>query len=277
MMDTSLPPLPEITDQDLVLSVFVYHEDMLGSSETEQFNEAGRLAQLGKRVIDQAITFHYFKKRNPVLSAEQIDSVRDVNTPDYPILLVQYGLKNKIRCPAQDAAYIDTQEGAFYFFCKYMGAAFLLHGMASIQEWVSQVIDPGSEAPLIPVGQPQNRPPARLHSVGQQPPPPPTAPPPQPPPPPSYFSSGQQPFPLPPTQTNHQVLAQFNMTAHQRGYSVTYPARSEGAHHNPTWHVKCCLNGEPRGEGTGKNQKQAKEAAARQAWSSMGWGQVEDS
>jgi len=37
-------------------------------------------------------------------------SLRDVNTPDYPILLVQYGLKNKIRCPAQDAAYIDTQE-----------------------------------------------------------------------------------------------------------------------------------------------------------------------
>jgi len=33
------------------------------------------------------------------------------------------------------------------------------------------------------------------------------------------------------------------------------------------------VNGEPRGEGTGKNQKQAKEAAARQAWSSMGWGQ----
>ena len=36
--------------------------------------------------------------------------MRDVNTPDYPILLVQYGLKNKIRCPAQDAAYIETQE-----------------------------------------------------------------------------------------------------------------------------------------------------------------------
>lgn len=72
-MDVPLPPLPEITDQDLVLSVFVYHEEMLGSSEDEQYNEAGRLAQLGRRVIDQAITFHYFKKRNPVLSAEQID------------------------------------------------------------------------------------------------------------------------------------------------------------------------------------------------------------
>ena len=32
------------------------------------------------------------------------------------------------------------------------------------------------------------------------------------------------------------------------------------------------MNGELRGEGTGKNQKQAKEAAARQAWSAMGWG-----
>lgn len=140
---------------------------------------------------------------------------------------------------------LTSPQGAFYFFCKYMGAAFLLHGMASIQEWVSQVIEPGSEAPRVPVGQPQNRPQARLHSVGQQPPPPPTAPPPQPPPPPSYYSSGQQPLSLPSTQTTHQVLAQFNMTAHQRGYSVTYPARSEGAHHNPIWHVKCCCKLQP--------------------------------
>lgn len=98
------------------------------------------------------------------------------------------------------------------------------------------------------------------------------------------------PPPPVPSSNNFQILAQFNMTAHQRGYTVTYPARSEGPHHTPTWHVQCCrelyhpdviivfpsfialVNGEVRGEGVGKNQKQAKELAARQAWLAMGWG-----
>jgi len=31
------------------------------------------------------------------------------------------------------------------------------------------------------------------------------------------------------------------------------------------------VNGEVHGQGSGQNQKQAKEMAARQAWVSMGW------
>lgn len=135
---------------------------------------------------------------------------------------------------------LTSPQGALYFFRKYMGAAFLLHGMVAIQEWVSQVIEPGSETPLIPIGQLQTRPQAKPPAMlGQQPPPPSTAPPPQPPPP-SYFSSGLSTFPTSSSQTNFQLLAQFNMTAHQRGYTVTYPARSEGPHHTPIWHVQCC-------------------------------------
>jgi dsRNA-specific ribonuclease len=32
------------------------------------------------------------------------------------------------------------------------------------------------------------------------------------------------------------------------------------------------VDGQIKGEGTGQNQKQAKELAARQAWMAMGWG-----
>ncbi|KAJ7786465.1 hypothetical protein B0H16DRAFT_1490565 [Mycena metata] len=80
------------------------------------------------------------------------------------------------------------------------------------------------------------------------PPPPLGAP---PPPPPSNSGS--------PTIT----LSLVNQTAMQKGVSVTYPAQNMGGpSHAPIW---------KRGEGTGKNQKLAKEEAGRQAYRTMGW------
>lgn len=64
------PPLPEITNQDLVLAVYTH--ESLGAMGSEEFGEPKRLAQLGERVLDQTITFHYFMKE-PVLSAETIE------------------------------------------------------------------------------------------------------------------------------------------------------------------------------------------------------------
>lgn len=276
------PPLPEITNPDMVLAVFA-HESLGPLGDDTEFSGSKRLAQLGKRVVDQAITFHYFMKE-PFLSADDIEEQRRVNAPNYVELLHSYGLKGKIRCSPEYSAFIDTQEGALDFFEKYMGAVFLLHGMSTIQEWVSQIVEPGSQTPLVPSNQPNaqpnlgsNLPPGFGNMQQQHPPPPPPNQP--PPPPPSYYSQGHTAAPPPPAapiQSNFQILAQFNMTAHQRGYLVTYPARSEGPHHTPIWHVQCCLNGEVRGEGSGKNQKQAKEMAARQAWNSMGWGHLPD-
>ncbi|KAJ3563586.1 hypothetical protein NP233_g8845 [Leucocoprinus birnbaumii] len=295
-MMNGLPILPAITDQDLVLAVFA--QEILGPSNDSEYGEPRRLAQLGKRVLDQAITYHYFKKTDPTLSADDIDvrngflatyaelsaetfqNQRLLNAPNYVDLLHHYNLRNKIRGDPEYLASLDRQEGAQSFFEKYMGAVFLLHGLSTIQEWVSQCIEPGCQTPLVP-GQ------SNTHShhtrsmsgsFGQTQPQPPPPPPGQPPPPPPSYYSGtpppppQQPIPPVPIQTNFQILAQFNMTAHQRGYTVTYPARSEGPHHTPVWHVDCCLNGDVRGMGSGKNQKQAKEMAARQAWIAMGWG-----
>jgi dsRNA-specific ribonuclease len=64
------PPLPSLTDQDLVLAVFT-HESLNGMAN-EEYGESKRLAQLGERVFEQAMAFHYFKKE-PVLSAEAIE------------------------------------------------------------------------------------------------------------------------------------------------------------------------------------------------------------
>lgn len=73
-MNGSLPPLPAITDQDLILSVYSACDDyLLDPSEVEGITGPKRLAQLGKRVMDQAVAFHYFRKTNPVLSAQDID------------------------------------------------------------------------------------------------------------------------------------------------------------------------------------------------------------
>lgn len=270
-MNGSLPPLPAITDQDLILSVYSAGDDyLLDPSEVEGITGPKRLAQLGKRVMDQAVAFHYFRKTNPVLSAQDIDHQREVNAPNYAALLQQYGLRSKIR---YSQGYVETPESAQQFFERYLAAAFLSHGMGVIQEWVSQTIDPGSEIPHQPMGEVQSN-----LSTGfghmQRPMPPAGLPPSQPPPPSySYYSSGATPS-QPVAPPNVQVLAQLNMTAQKHHLSVTYPARMEGLSHSPTWHVQCCLNGEVRGQGSGQNQKQAKEMAARQAWVNMGWDRV---
>jgi len=84
-MSGSLPLLPNITDPDMVLSVYSADDDyVLDPSESEDIKGPKRLAQLGKRIVDQAIAFHYFNKTNPVLSARDIDVRRSptLSTPN---------------------------------------------------------------------------------------------------------------------------------------------------------------------------------------------------
>jgi len=107
--------------------------------------------------------------------------------------------------------------------------------MDTVQEWVSQTLDPGSETPHQPTVNVRTSSSTRFGHA-QQPMPPPGVP-----PPPSYYSPGHAGAPPPqPSSSNVQILSQFNMTAQKNHYSVTYPARSEGPSHSPTWHVECC-------------------------------------
>lgn len=82
----------------------------------------------------------------------------------------------------------------------------------------------------------------------------------------------QQPTPPPPPlPATMNQLAFFNQLATQRGLAVTYPAESTGPSHQPRWTVQCMINGVEKGRGVGKNQKIAREEAAKQALNVMGW------
>lgn len=67
---SGFPPLPPINDMDMVLAVFT-HESLLASAQ-DDFREPRRLVHLGERVLEQAITYHYFMKK-PVMPADEIE------------------------------------------------------------------------------------------------------------------------------------------------------------------------------------------------------------
>ncbi|KAG6882655.1 hypothetical protein C0992_011126, partial [Termitomyces sp. T32_za158] len=69
-----LPPLPKIEgDVDLLLEIFTHSSLRYGQSDgmNEEYGDTDRLAELGHRVLDLVVTFHYFSKR-PILSATEV-------------------------------------------------------------------------------------------------------------------------------------------------------------------------------------------------------------
>jgi len=153
------------------------------------------------------------------------------------------------------------------FFNSYLGALYIRNGLSTIQDWISRLIDP-NVAPEQAFCLPSNYSPYVQQNFGQQqyfhPAPPPGPPPPLP--------SSSPPSVMPSSSMSLVTLALVNQTAAQKGFTVTYPAEQVGPSHQPTWTVKCFLNGHERGRGVGKSQKVAKEEAARQAWATMRWG-----
>ncbi|KAF9450460.1 hypothetical protein P691DRAFT_773882 [Macrolepiota fuliginosa MF-IS2] len=255
---TGLPPLPPITDQDSLLAVFSHEVLSPVAGDPAHPKHPRRLEYLGSRTFEQALAFHYFMK-DPTMSVDDIEVQIQTSPPQFVDLLHAYGCRSRIICPPELRIIYDTELEAGKFFYRYIGASFLENGAAAIQEWVSQTVDYGIPTPRLPTGRSYPHPPSSLPPVQ--------------PPPPSYSSgstSAQQTSPT--SDIKLKILAQFNLVAQQKHYTVTYPARQEGPPHNPIWYVQCCLNGDVRGEGVGQNQKQAKELAAREAWTAMGWG-----
>ncbi|TFK77401.1 hypothetical protein BDN72DRAFT_830559 [Pluteus cervinus] len=297
------PQLPKIDgDMEILLDIYSHPSLRVGGTEdppNEEYGDTDRLAELGKQVLSLAVTFHYYSQ-TPMQSGSAIVINRDqvLSSHNIELWADMYNIKKKLRFDPREAHNIDKPEELERFWNVYTGALYIRNGMSAVQSWVSQLIDPESEPPvaepvgqhpppMYPTGPPGYGPPPPMHS--HMPPPmgppmhhhavsmgPPVGWPPQhqqqPPPPP------HQPPPLPPTYpaansvSNIISVALFNQTAIQRGYAVTYPADQEGPAHQPLWTVRCCLNGQERGRGQGRNQKAAKEEAARQAWASLGWG-----
>ncbi|KAJ3511383.1 hypothetical protein NLJ89_g4129 [Agrocybe chaxingu] len=299
----SLPALPRIDgDIDLMLAVYTHKSLNMASHANNDWGDTDRLAELGAKVMDLVVTFHFFSQQ-PLMSTDEIRVKRETATSDVQIdnWLRQYGLKEKLRVAPTDVEILNDPKEIVKYFHTYVGASYFCHGLPAIQTWISGLIDPTANIAL-PNTPPKPEPadvtmsyyppqqsnsphmfnafsPAQNyspHSMTQSPPSMHASPsmgsfssPPAPSGPPPPLPSS------PPTMSSAYslvTLALVNQTAAQKGIQVSYPAQQEGPPHQPTWTVKCCMNGQERGCGVGKSQKIAKEDAARKAWAAMGWG-----
>ncbi|KAF4622865.1 hypothetical protein D9613_002255 [Agrocybe pediades] len=296
----ALPPLPRIDgDVDLMLDVHTHPSLRHPSTPPNpDYGDTTRLAELGSKVLDLAVTYHFLQER-PFLDTETRKRRKEeiLSPENLDNWLKQYGLKDKLRVAPSDMHILsDLQEMSTYFHV-YVGALYIRNGLGLIQTWVSGLINPN-----LPVKLPSSSVPEHLsqvpasyqpsfgHQYGYAPPNPMAShqnsdgygtsnmgspmtghysaspPPPSGPPPPL---PGNPPVSSP---LSLVTLALVNQTASQKGYQVSYQAEQAGPPHQPTWSVRCFLNGTECGRGMGKSQKQAKEEAARQAWATMGWG-----
>jgi hypothetical protein len=71
---TTLPPLPKIEgDLDLVLDVYTHSSLRFDSAPmNDDYGDTDRLAELGGKILDLAVTNHYYSKK-PMLRATEID------------------------------------------------------------------------------------------------------------------------------------------------------------------------------------------------------------
>ncbi|KAF8913150.1 hypothetical protein CPB84DRAFT_1957520 [Gymnopilus junonius] len=300
---SDLPPLPKIDgDFELMLDIYTHSSVRTNPTMTEDYGDTERLAELGAKVLDLVITYHLYSER-PFLTAKNIQEKRLELTSDVSLnrWVQAYGLQEKLRVAPSEIAVLSNPEELRKLFHTYIGALYIRNGLATIQKWISRMIDPAIDIKLPnlspqPESQFQPQPP-QMHAYGQQwqgqgygqqqgyqspppsqvsatsysssqmnsvhPAPPPGAPPPLP---------ASPPVMMPSSAMSLVTLALVNQTAAQRGYYVTYPAEQTGPPHQPTWTVRCCMNGQEYGIGSGKSQKLAKEEAARMAWAAMGWG-----
>ncbi|KAJ7110071.1 hypothetical protein C8R44DRAFT_801313 [Mycena epipterygia] len=242
----SIPALPKIEgDIDIILDIYSHHSLKGNHYMNDEYGDTDRLVELGGRVLEMALTAHLFYKR-PILTAEEISdqtkkAISDAQLRDW---LNAYNIRSRYRAAPNTPDILDSPTEMRQFFHAYVGALYVRNGLNHVQAWISALVDPNTT----------------VHSFGTPPPP-----------------VGLPP-PLPHTSPSSNLgssstitLALVNQTAMQKGLAVTYPAEQTGPPHAPTWTVACHINNIEKGRGTGKNQKMAKEEAARQAFQAMGW------
>ncbi|OCH94710.1 hypothetical protein OBBRIDRAFT_722201 [Obba rivulosa] len=269
----TLPPAPKLRGE-IILDVFTHHSLRFAGAPINEDSEYGdneRLAYLGEKVLDAAVTWVQFCKR-PMLRADELDQQRREALSDEKIesWVVGYKFKEKVRCSADALPSLNTPQEMRTLFSSYVGAVYAQNGMNVAQNWIASLIDPNYEPPLS-TGYDQEHSfsfkKVKTESMMSTPPPQPgtqAPPPPMNPPPPL-------PNPLAPAQPSAAFLPLFNQTANQRRLVVEYPAQFSGPAHAGRWTVQCIVNGIEKGTGTGASKQLAKEEAARQAYYAMGW------
>ncbi|KAF8634873.1 hypothetical protein AX15_000628 [Amanita polypyramis BW_CC] len=259
----SVPLLPTIAgDAHIILDVYTHSSlrnhlsKSFGQNKlNDEYGDADRLALLGREVLDLAITHHWYRK-SPLISAEELRTKQQDSLSDSRLkeCIDGYSLIQKLRYVPNTT--VDAQT-CRTFLDTYIGALYIRNGLQAVQDFVSKLIDPSAPQ------EDQEMTDTVLFNPYHHTPPQPSHPP--PPAPPDYTQTvvGSS------NSMNVVSLAVFNQVATQRGYVISWQAESTGPPHQPTWTVRCCLNGVEKGRGTGRSQKMAKEDAIRQAWTVM--------
>lgn len=274
--DIKLPGL----SGDITLEVYT-HRSLRFTGTPQEMSEYGdndRLALMGERAMDTAVTDALFRKK-PMLSATDIENQRAeiLSHKSVEQWVDHFKMMDKLRCTLdvlqgmQDSRDKRAKE-AHHLFCLYVGALYAETGMPRVQRWIGELVDPDYNAiapkdtdmePYTPKRFKSEQPMAPPEPFfASLPPPPPVAPPPLP-------MVGINP--LSPAQPQAAFLPLFNQTATQRRLSVEYPAVFSGPPHAGKWTVKCVVNGIDKGSGSGASKQLAKEEAAKQAYYAMGW------
>jgi len=67
------------------------------------------------------------------------------------------------------------------------------------------------------------------------------------------------------------TIAGFNEVAIKQHLLVTWQHTGTGDSHMPVWNSTCIVNGEPKGDGTGRTKKESMLLAVRNTWRNLGW------
>ncbi|KAH8099376.1 ribonuclease III domain-containing protein [Cristinia sonorae] len=276
---------------DIILEVFTHRSLRFAgapANEDSEYGDNDRLAFLGDKAFDLAVTDALFRKR-PMLSAEELENQKAEWTSSTAIenWVTGYKLRDKLRFGREYADSIREANETRHLFFSYVGAVFAQQGVQAVLDWIGRLVDPDYEPaspeassmdqsfsfkkprvepqqPYIPQMQPIQQ---QQYNAQFAPDVPQFAPPPPPSNPPPPLPQN----PLAPAQPHSSFLPMFNQTATQRRIPVDYPATFSGPAHAGRWTVKCIVNGIEKGQGHGASKQLAKEEAARQAYYAMGW------
>jgi hypothetical protein len=254
--ETTLPPLRlEGNDKNEAYTT----RFTLAANSAQELSWA-RSVFSGAKLLDFAVVRHW-STRDPSLTADNLQTKLESFLSGCLLqrCITEYNLADNIQCPEGTTI---GESVCRDFLAINVAKLYDQVGMPSVQEWVSALVDAGATPPAKSINDAVAEPSKILvDPSGSGTPAPPYSPPIRS----SGGSVGEDPLAL-------VTLAVFNEYATQKkNHKVVWQAESSGDHHRPTWTVKCLLDGQVKGTGEGRNQKAAKEEAAREAWRTMGW------
>ncbi|KZS95784.1 hypothetical protein SISNIDRAFT_547959 [Sistotremastrum niveocremeum HHB9708] len=260
MANHSLPQKPELQGTTL-LSVFTHPSLRIDGQHVDN----SRYTELGETALAAAVSVHFFHVDPPLSAIEISNESKQVLTDEKLAGWAQaYNLIQNLRYLPSTDLDVRSPKEARSLFSAYAGGVLLQHGPAVLNAWISHLIDPNSAHKITS----QQRHSSPVHANGraikaeEQ-----------------YIALNQRP--VTPSSSNGSIQKQktylplVNQMASQQHIAIEYIAESSGPPHSLTWVIQCIVDGQVVGSGRGGNKQAAKEQAAKMAFHSLGWGEVD--